>query len=502
MPEELSDITGGIWLKPPAEDWNPQGTRALLGRLRYASDHINIVKNAAQLATAREHLTDCSEDEAGEGGALALPTALFSESDLSWNRLPVLLLPPQAKPLEALAKAGRARFTGRVVVVVGSVGKTTTRLIISKVLGSRSRVVTNRGNWNYRGNLFEQLSSIDPNTDYFVAELGLGQKGADIAGTVEVLAPHAVVFTQLGLSHIDVIEGGEALDSEELLSRILKRKSEAFSGLKRFGVAVVNADMPLADKAVELARKYTPTVVTYGESADADCRLLSYDDTPEGCEITFRSGEQVERVPLHLRGRPLSVNALAAWTVATFFGFEAEAVLPAMSSFEGKNGRSRLLKLELQGKPVWVFDDSFNATPFSMQTCFTTLSGTARVVGAERKIAVLGDILHLGPESDRLHAGLADHLVGNGIDLVFTLGENMAHLSNALPENMRGAHCSTNDELVEQVLAALRGGDIIAVKASTPLRFVKVVDALRNELAPPVAEVSAETPSASISSLS
>ncbi|WP_299558747.1 Mur ligase family protein [uncultured Sulfitobacter sp.] len=472
-PDELIRILQGVWLVRPGNSWKPLGLRAMLPERRnppYSPNYINIIFNQRQLDKAREQLSGRNG-----GGALVLNASLASATDLSWSKVPIFLLPPQSLPIANLAVAARARFSGRIVAVVGSVGKTTTRRLISSILEAKGRVATNIGNWNFQPHVFEQLSSIDPNTDYYVAELGLGQKNVSIASTVQILRPHVVVFTHLGVSHVDMISHSEDLDNSEVLAQVLALKGQAFTGLNRFGTAIINADMPLAAEAIKMARRHTPNVITYGEATNASCQILSYESTPDGGNVAFLDGKQRVETPLRMRGKAISQNVLAAWSVAKFFHFKPDEILPEMSNWDGIKGRSKLLKLEIEGAQVSILDDSFNATPLSVVTCLSTIAETARTTGATRTIAVLGDILHVGPDSDRIHADLAGNIISNNIDLVFTRGDHMLNLHNALPENKRGAHCSTNDELVQRILPILRNGDILAVKASTPLRFREIV---------------------------
>lgn len=269
-------------------------------------------------------------------------------------------------------------------------GKTTTRHLIKSILGTKGRVVTNIGNWNFRPHVFEQLASIDPNTDYYVAELGLGQKDINIAGTVEVLRPHVVVFTHLGVSHVDMIDQSENLDRSEVLAKILALKGQAFEGLSRFGAAIINADMPLASDAMRMAQKRTPNVIGYGEAKNALCQRVSYESTHEGSNITIKDGKTKIETPIRMRGKSISQNALAAWSVARFLHFRPDEILPVLSRWEGVPRRSRLLHMKIGNAQISVLDDSFNATPLSVRACLSTLAETARVTNAARKIAVLG----------------------------------------------------------------------------------------------------------------
>ncbi len=124
-----------------------------------------------------------------------------------------------------------------------------------------------------------------------------------------------------------------------------------------------------------------------------------------------------------------------------------------------------------------LIDDSYNANPSSMGAAFGVL-GAAQPAGAGRRIAVLGDMLELGPNAPALHAGLASGLAAQPIDLVFTAGSLMRHLHDALPAARRGAHAANTAELVAPLVGALADGDVVLVKGSLGSRMSVIVSAL------------------------
>jgi len=112
-----------------------------------------------------------------------------------------------------------------------------------------------------------------------------------------------------------------------------------------------------------------------------------------------------------------------------------------------------------------------------MRACFEVLGATAPGPGG-RRVAVLGDMLELGPDAPALHAGLASDLVRGGIDIVLTCGPNMAHLHDALPAAMRGGHAADSARLLPLVRAVVHPGDVVAIKGSLGSRMGPIVAAL------------------------
>jgi UDP-N-acetylmuramoyl-tripeptide--D-alanyl-D-alanine ligase len=146
-------------------------------------------------------------------------------------------------------------------------------------------------------------------------------------------------------------------------------------------------------------------------------------------------------------------------------GADLRAAAAALSHMRGLPGRGLRQTIGWPGGSVELIDESYNANPASMRAAIAVLGATAPAPGG-RRIAILGEMRELGDDASRLHAALAEPLVAAGIDLVFTVGVEMAHLRDALPAKMRGGHTATSAEMPPLLDAALRAGDVVSVKGS------------------------------------
>ncbi len=171
------------------------------------------------------------------------------------------------------------------------------------------------------------------------------------------------------------------------------------------------------------------------------------------------------------------MNSLAALAAADAVGADVAAGAAALSRLNALKGRGRRHRVLIPGGSFELFDEAYNASPASVRAALSVLAG-AQPGRRGRRIAVLGDMLELGPDAPRLHAALAADLEAARIDLVFTAGPNMAHLFEALPEGMRGGHAASADEIAPEVAAAVRPGDVVTVKGSYGSAMGRVVDAL------------------------
>ena len=188
-------------------------------------------------------------------------------------------------------------------------------------------------------------------------------------------------------------------------------------------------------------------------------------------------------------GRHVVMNSLAVLAAASLAGADLALAALALAGLAPPTGRGARSELELAGGRALLIDESYNANPASMQAAIALL-GQADVVGQGRRIAVLGDMLELGPSGADLHRGLVEPVVAQGVDLVFCCGPLMHSLWEALPSERRGAYAETSAALEPQVLAAIRPGDAIMIKGSLGSRMGPIVKALeqnysRNALAAP-----------------
>jgi UDP-N-acetylmuramoyl-tripeptide--D-alanyl-D-alanine ligase len=176
-------------------------------------------------------------------------------------------------------------------------------------------------------------------------------------------------------------------------------------------------------------------------------------------------------------GKHLALNALAVLATVKLAGADlAEAGL-ALARLDPPPGRGRRVPLELPGGDGLLIDESYNANPASMRAAFEVL-GRAKAAPGGRRIAVLGDMLELGPQGPSAHAALAEAARGAGVQLVYCAGPLMRSLWDALPAGLRGGYAEDSKTLEPEVIASLRGGDVVMVKASNGSRMGPVAQSI------------------------
>jgi UDP-N-acetylmuramoyl-tripeptide--D-alanyl-D-alanine ligase len=187
-----------------------------------------------------------------------------------------------------------------------------------------------------------------------------------------------------------------------------------------------------------------------------------------GQDVTYKLG---------MPGRHMAMNSLAVLAASALVGADLALAALSLSQIEAAAGRGVRRVLDIGSGEATLIDESYNANPASMAAALNVL-GQAAVSGQGRRIAVLGDMLELGPTSPALHAGLLEAVKANNIDLVYCCGPLMRHLWDALSTGKRGGYAGSAAELEAQAVAAIRSGDAIMVKGSLGSKMKTIINAL------------------------
>ena len=199
------------------------------------------------------------------------------------------------------------------------------------------------------------------------------------------------------------------------------------------------------------------------------------DISAERSLVTAMAAGQRVTYPLPLAGEHWVANSLAVVAALVALEVDLEQALTGFAELKAMKGRGARKPIALpDGGSLLLIDDSYNANPVSVAAALAVLG---RLEGG-RRIAVLGDMLELGAEARRYHRDLVKPIADNGIDLVFTCGQEMQALHDLLPESLRGSHAASSKDLAPQLVAALQDGDRVLVKGSLGSRMAAVVAAI------------------------
>lgn len=361
--------------------------------------------------------------------------------------------------LRELAGVHRRKFDIPVVAVGGSNGKTTTKDMIARVLGSAFTVLCTEGNNNNHVGVPQTLFRLTRQHDVAVVEVGTNHPG-EVALLRDVLRPTHVLITNIGREHLEFFGSLEGVAAEET-----SLWQPASGGTAP--VAFVNADDPLLAKAAR-GRKRT---VTFGIRArTADVRGSHVMFTPDG-GVRFRLAVKGLRKPaeiaLRVPGEHAAANAVAAAAVARTLRVPVRSIMEALGAFTASSKRMEVV----QAGGVTVLNDTYNANPDSTMAALRTL---AAYPAAGKRIAVLADMLELGAAAKEEHERIGAAAASLGVDHLLTFGPLAASIAQAsgMPT---AVHYDQKNILAEYLFELAGPGDVVLVKGSRGMRMEDVV---------------------------
>ncbi len=367
------------------------------------------------------------------------------------------------RALGDLARAHRASWTGKLIAVTGSVGKTTTKDLTAHALraGGHS-VLATRGNLNNRIGVPMTLFQLDSTVDMAVVEMGTSEPG-EIARLAEIAAPDVGVVTRASLSHTEGL-GSVAAVADEKVSLL--------HALSPAGVAIAYADdAALKKRASVVAAKRK---LYYGRAAGCDVRVLDWDADASGTHARFRVRGQAVEIDMQLLGEGAVLNAAAALAVSLGLDESMETAARGIAGVAPLPGRLQLS--EGKGSRL-IVDDTYNSNPASVEVALDA----ARVVAEKRKqplVVILGDMRELGPHAEEAHQRVGELVSDAGAFLFVGCGEGM-HRAVAVA-NTRGTDTLWFEDSAacEGLVDRLPLGSVVLVKGSRSTQMERVVASL------------------------
>ena len=327
--------------------------------------------------------------------------AVVEEVDCPNERL--LHVPDTLEALQTLATRVRTSWSGEVVAVTGSAGKTTTKDVIAELLSAAMPVGKTAGNLNNHIGLPLSILRLPEETRVAVLELGMNHAG-EIRDLSRIARPDVAVVTNVGYAHIENFDSVEG---------IALAKRELVEALPPDGVAVLNADDA---RVADFAAVHPGRTITFGTGSAADVRAEDIEDGLEG--VRFRVGKvQFESA---LTGRHGVLNILAGIAVARLFDIAPERLREAARSI--KPGKMRGERFTRYG--ITILNDCYNSNPEAARAMLDVL----RMTPARRRIAVLGEMLELGRWAEPLHRDVGRYAAESGINVLVGIRGAARHM--------------------------------------------------------------------------
>ncbi|SEO12227.1 UDP-N-acetylmuramoyl-tripeptide--D-alanyl-D-alanine ligase [Pseudorhodobacter antarcticus] len=390
---------------------------------------------------------------------------------------PLLLVPDVLKALEQLATAARARTNARVIGVTGSVGKTSTKEMLRTALGGQARVHAAEASYNNHWGVPLTLARMSADTDIAVVEIGMNHPG-EIAPLSRLTRPHVVIITTVAPAHLEAFAD---------LNGIADEKAAIIDGLEPGGTAILPADLAVTPILTAKASMAGVRTVLFGTHAQADYRLTDVQITEHATIARARQAGADMLFKLSTPGKHFAANALAVLAASDALGLDRALTSTDLGRWappSGRGTRETIVLDDVENLSFGLIDDAFNANPASTAAALDLLAAchpTNRVgrISVGRRIAILGDMLELGPTENALHADIANHPALPDIALIHCVGPRMRALHDALPKSKRGHWVETAAELLPKAAQLADAGDIVLVKGSKGIKVSLLVDALR-----------------------
>lgn len=364
------------------------------------------------------------------------------------------------KCLQDLAKYKRKLFKGTVIGITGSVGKTSTKDILSNILSENFKVLKTIGNENSQVGLPLTILRLK-DEDVMVLEMGMSRKG-EMHNLSELAKPDVAVITNVLDSHIGNLGTKE---------NILKAKLEIIDAMES-GTLIINNDNDML-KNITLDKENKARIMTYGIENKSN---VMASNIKEGIKTTF----DIEDITgLEIKGcTALIYNVLAAYLVSKLLGVSRAMIKKGINEYQGEKHRLEIINLD---DNVTIIDDAYNASYDSVALALEYMKNFSG-----RKIAVLGDILELGKESKKVHRKIGKLVTQSGIDYLVTIGKYSKYIKKEAQKNgmkrRNVKHFKNEVKGRRYVKSLIKKNDVLLIKGSNGINLINLVKYIKNNM--------------------
>ncbi len=398
-------------------------------------------------------------DKAIANGAVAVFTSrdMAAFGDIAWIKVQDTL-----KALQQLGVYYKSLHAMPVVAVTGSVGKTTTREMVATALSAGFKVFKTSKNYNSNIGLPVTLSEIKDDDEIAVLEMGISDFG-EMDELTDMARPDVAIVTNIGVAHIAQFKTRENICMEKLA--ITKR-------LNPKGLLVLNGD---DDMLLKYGHKTFENVLYYGIGSHNDVYAENIKYTENKTVFDAVIKDRRINIELPVIGQHMVMNALAALSVASFFGVDLDKAAARLSEFGGFKNRQQIYEIN----DFKIIDDTYNASPDSMKAAISVLEN---MESDGQKIAVLADMLELGDNSPAYHREVGEFAALHNVDRLITVGEMGRRIADGFNEaclrdgaEAAIASFSENKEAYEYLSKTAAKGDLILFKGSNGMHLGEII---------------------------
>lgn len=367
------------------------------------------------------------------------------------------------KALGDIANFWRSRFTMPVIAITGSSGKTTTKEMAAAIISQARPVLKTEGNFNNLIGLPLTIFRMSEEHEAAILEMGTSFPG-EIARLTEIARPDVGLITNIGEAHL---EGLKSVDA------IRKEKTDLFRVMNDRGIAIVNAD----DPSITTEMRWRGSQITFGIKNNALIRAERIrKEREQGVCFILKIGDTSREIAMQVLGEHHIYNALAAAACAWSLGISRELICQGLMSFQPVSGRMEVIRL---ANGAFLLNDAYNANPISVRGALAALKD---LKGESRSVVILGDMLELGDDSERLHENMGIIIAETGVDRVILKGDfSGAVKRGAVKGGMEASRISIDgnpESVAAEVYSTTGNGDWVLVKGSRGMRMEETIKAI------------------------
>ena len=449
--EELHSIVGGKLFE---NDWLVSGI---------SIDSRTIKKNELFIALKAKRDGNDFIVSAIENGAKA---AIINKipKDIPKN-FPFILVNNSVEALYSIAKYSRKKYEGRVIAITGSVGKTSTKDILTKMLSTFGVTHSSQKSFNNHLGVPLTLANIPKNADYVICEIGMNSKG-EIEPLSKLVAPDVAVITNISAAH---------LASFKNLREIAYEKASICFGLKKNGLLIFSVDNKFYELVNNFVKERKLKSVTFGynENAEISIKNISHFKNKSYGSLLIKN-KVFTNFSIGALGSHQLKNCLAALAVILSYDLSLEKALKELKDWVPRDGRGNFLDVNLKYKlkniRIRVIDESYNSNPTSLNASLEILKSVQfDTKKSSRKIAILGDMLELGVKEKEFHRDIANNSNIFSFDTIHCVGSLMKELYLELPQEKKGLLVSNPSDLLSHILINAEDRDIYLIKGSNSI---------------------------------
>ncbi|MBN2343612.1 MAG: UDP-N-acetylmuramoyl-tripeptide--D-alanyl-D-alanine ligase [Deltaproteobacteria bacterium] len=388
-------------------------------------------------------------------------TAVLVSTQVEGIPVPQIVVSDTLKALTALATHHREQFQGPVAAVTGSVGKTTTRSLLSAILKVAYRVHEPEKNFNNHIGVPLTVMKLHSGYDRAVFELGCSDFN-EIGPLARIVKPDVALITNVGSAHLEKLKD---------LSGVARAKGELFAALRSNACAIINIDDPYIKELPVAANNK----ITFSVSGDADVMLLQRKANRLNQHLTLKIRGEIVEIPFSLPGEHNATDAVAAAAASLAMGADVSHIREGLMTVSSRPGRFHVI--DMGG--VSVIDDTYNANPSSMSASFEVLR---EMVSENHRLAVLGDMLELGESAENAHRLLGEKAASLHLKALWVYGAFSRTVSeSAISSGMDSKKVFVGlnyEEIAKKIAEISESGDALLIKGSRGMKLETVVNAI------------------------